>query len=54
VATHPKEIDILKQLQTHFKAKRDTGVETPFPGVPAPLHPCLTPLSDQGSVHQVN
>jgi len=29
---------ILKQLQTHFKAKK--GVGTPFPRVPAPLHPC--------------
>jgi len=38
VGTHPK-IAILKQLQTHFEAKREKGVETPFPRVPARLHP---------------
>jgi len=31
---------ILKQLQTHFKAKHEKGVGTPFPRVPVPLHPC--------------
>jgi len=35
-----QKIAILKQLQTHFKAKREKGVGTPFPRVPAPLHPC--------------
>jgi len=30
---------ILKQLKTRFKAKREKGVTTPFPRVPAPLHP---------------
>jgi len=29
-----QKIDILKQLPTHFKAKRE-----PFPRAPAPLHP---------------
>ena len=40
VGTHPK-IAILKQLQSHFKAKCEKGVGTPFPSVPAPLHPCI-------------
>jgi len=31
---------ILKQLQTHFKAKLEKGVETALPRVPASLHPC--------------
>ena len=31
---------ILKQLESHFKAKHEKGVGTPFPRVPAPLHPC--------------
>jgi len=30
---------ILKQLKTHFIAKREKGVGTPFPHVPAPPHP---------------
>jgi len=30
---------ILKQLLTHFKAKNEKGAGTPFPHVPAPLHP---------------
>ena len=34
-----QKIAILKQLRTHFKAKREKGVGTPFPRVPAPLHP---------------
>jgi len=38
VGTHPK-IAFLKQLPTHFKAKRQKGVGTSFPLVPAPLHP---------------
>jgi len=37
-----QKIDILKQLQTHFNAQREKGVGTPFPRVPAPLHPCAT------------
>ena len=36
-----KKIAILKQLKTHFKAKREKGVGTPFPRVPAPLHPLV-------------
>ena len=34
-----KKTAISKQLKTHFEAKRDKGVGTPFPRVPAPLHP---------------
>jgi len=40
---HPK-IAILKQLQTHCKAKCEKGVGTPFQRVPAPLHPCFMPI----------
>jgi len=29
----------LKQIKTHFKAKREKGVRTPFPRVPTPPHP---------------
>jgi len=36
-----QKIAILKELQTHFKAKREKGVGTPFPRVPAPLQPWL-------------
>jgi len=36
-----KKMAILKQLHTHFKAKRQKGVGTPFPRIPAPPHPCL-------------
>jgi len=25
---------------THFEAKREKGVGTPFPRFPVPLHPC--------------
>jgi len=32
----------LKQLPTHFEAKREKGMGTPFPRVPAPLHPCTS------------
>jgi len=32
----------LKQLQSHFKTTREKGVETPFPRIPAQLHPCKT------------
>ena len=32
------KIAILKQLQTHFKTKREKCVGTPFPRVPTPLH----------------
>jgi len=35
VGTHPK-IAILKQLQTHFKAKRGKGVGTAVPTPPQP------------------
>jgi len=34
-----QKIAILKQLQTHFKGKCKKDVRTPFPHVPAPLHP---------------
>ena len=34
-----QKISILKQVQTHFKAKLEKDVRTPFPHVPAPLHP---------------
>jgi len=34
VGTHPKKLAILKQLRTHFKAKYEKGVATPFPRVP--------------------
>jgi len=34
-----QKLAILKQLQRHFEAKREKGVGTPFPRVPAPLHP---------------
>jgi len=40
VCERTPKIAILKHLQTHFKAKREKGVGTPFPRVPAPLHPC--------------
>ena len=33
------KLAILKQLQTQFKSKRENGVGTLFPRVPAPLHP---------------
>jgi len=36
----PQNIAILKQLQTHFKAKCEKDVGTPFPRVSAPLHLC--------------
>jgi len=42
VGTHPK-IAVSKQLQTHFKAKGEKRVGTPFPRVPAQLHPKLQP-----------
>jgi len=38
VGTH-KKLAILKQLQTHFQAKHDKGVGTPFLRVPTPPHP---------------
>jgi len=34
-----QKIASLKQLQIHFKTKREKGVGTPFPRVPAPQHP---------------
>jgi len=36
-----RKIAILKQLRTHFEAKCEKCVDTPFPRVPAPEHPCL-------------
>jgi len=40
VCERTQKIAILKQLQTHFKAKREKDVGSPFPRVPALLHPC--------------
>jgi len=40
VGNAPKNLAILKQLWTHFKAKHEKGVGRPFPRVPALLHPC--------------
>jgi len=34
-----QKVAISKQLSTLFKAKREKSVETPFPRVPASLHP---------------
>jgi len=34
-----QNISYLKQFATHFKAKREKCVGTPFPPVPVPLHP---------------
>jgi len=34
-----QKISLLKQLPTHFKAKREKGVGTPFSRIPAPLPP---------------
>jgi len=34
-----QKIAILKQLQTHFETKREKGVGTPFPCVPAHYTP---------------
>jgi len=42
MGTHPKKLAILGQLRTHFKPKHEKSVGTPFPPVPAPLHPWLT------------
>jgi len=39
VGTHSKKLAILKQLQTNLKSKHEKGVGTPFPRVPAPVHP---------------
>jgi len=36
----PKKLGILKQPQTHLKAKHEKVVGTPFPRVPSPPHPC--------------
>jgi len=35
-----QKLAIFMQIPTHFKAKHEKGVGTPFPRVPAPLHPC--------------
>jgi len=35
-----QKLTILKHLRTHFKAKHEKGVGTPFPRVPAQLNPC--------------
>jgi len=50
----PPRIAILKQLQTHFITKREKGVGTPFPRVPAPLHSWVWPLLRLVSVAQRN
>jgi len=36
-----QKIAILRQLPTHFKAKREKGVGMLLPHFPAPLHPSL-------------
>jgi len=41
----------LKQLQTHFKAQHEKGVGTPFPRVPAPLHPWLSVKISKTDIH---
>jgi len=41
VRERSQKLAILKQLQTHFRAKHEKGMGTPLPRVPAPLHPCL-------------
>jgi len=37
----PKKPAILKQLQTHFKGKREKCLGTPFPRVPVPVYSCF-------------
>jgi len=39
VGTHPKQLAVSQQLQTHIKAKHEKGVGTPFPRVPAHYTP---------------
>jgi len=36
-----QKIAVLKQLPTHFEARREKGVGMPFPRVPATLHPWI-------------
>jgi len=43
-----QEIEVFKQLPTYFKARREKGAGTPFPRVPAPLHPWLCVTSNTG------
>jgi len=40
-----QKIAVSKQLQSHFKAKREKGVGIPFPHVPAPLHSWVKPIA---------
>jgi len=44
-----KKIAILKQLQTHFKAKHEKIVGTSFPRVSAPLHPWVVHILEVSS-----
>jgi len=44
-----QKIANLKQLQAQFKAKREKGVGTPVPCVPAPLHPWWYPINTNTS-----
>jgi len=39
LCTHTPTV-VPTQLPTHFEAKHEKGVGTPFPRVPAPLHSC--------------
>jgi len=47
-----EEIAILKQFPTHFEAKCEKGVGTPFPRVPAPLHTCIYSINQYRVVHK--
>ena len=53
VLERTQKMAILNQLQIHIKAKREKGVETPFPHVPTPLPPCIyhTCQTQDGLVH---
>jgi len=45
VRERTQKLAISKQLQTHYKAKFEKGVGTPFPRVLAPLHTCSRAMS---------
>jgi len=40
VGNAPKNLAVLKHLQTHFKITHEKGVGRPFPRLSAPLHTC--------------
>jgi len=48
----PKKLAILKQLRTNLKAKHEKGAGTPFPRVPAPLHPWPVRWTQYGCIHR--